>query len=148
MSAPADDAILDRLPHRDPFRFLSEVTHLAAGVGGAASWRVTGNEAFFAGHFPGRPLVPGVLIAEALAQLSGLVAFGDASAATLARTAVLAHVDVRFDLAVAPPAVLELSSTLTRSLGNLYLFDVSARLGDDVVARGSLALSAPGGPQA
>ena len=144
MSAPADDAILDRLPHRDPFRFLSEVTHLAAGVGGAASWRVTGNEAFFAGHFPGRPLVPGVLIAEALAQLSGLVA----SAATPARPAVLAHVDVRFDSAVAPPAVLELSSTLTRSLGNLYLFDVSARLGDDVVARGSLALSAPGGPQA
>lgn len=148
MSAPVADAILDRLPHRDPFRFLSKVTRLAVGVEGAASWRVTGNEAFLAGHFPGRPLVPGVLIAEALAQLSGLVAFEDATAATPARTAMLAHLDVRFDSAVAPPAVLALVSTLTRSLGNLYLFDVSARLGDDVVARGSLALSAPGEPRA
>lgn len=147
MSGPAADAILDRLPHREPFRFLSEVTHLAAGVEGAASWRVTGSEAFLAGHFPGRPLVPGVLITEALAQLSGLVAFGDDAAAVLGRTAVLAHIDVRFDRAVVPPAVLSLASTLTRSLGNLYLFDVSARLGDDVVARGSLALSAAGGTQ-
>ncbi len=147
MSGPAADAILDRLPHREPFRFLSELTHLAAGVEGAASWRVTGSEAFLAGHFPGRPLVPGVLITEALAQLSGLVAFGDDAAPVLRRTAVLAHIDVRFDRAVVPPAVLSLASTLARSLGNLYLFDVSARLGDDVVARGSLALSAAGGTQ-
>src|SRR4051794_12181843 len=63
---------IDRLPHRDPFRFVSRVTSVKPGESAEAVWALTGKEPFFGGHFPGNPIVPGVLIAEALAQAAGL----------------------------------------------------------------------------
>lgn len=131
---PAMD-YLDRLPHRDPFRFVSRVGQVKEGESAEALWSLTGEEAFFAGHFPGRPLVPGVLIAEALAQVSGLAAGVTDSEGRLA------HVDVRFENPVAPPAELRLQSRLTRTMAGLRQFDVTASLGQTVVARGTLALS-------
>ncbi len=71
--APKSVDYLARLPHGEPFRFLSRITAVKPREAGEAIWALTGSESFFAGHFPGRPLVPGVLIAEALAQLSGIV---------------------------------------------------------------------------
>jgi 3-hydroxyacyl-[acyl-carrier-protein] dehydratase len=128
---------IDWLPHRPPFRFLTTVDELQAGCRGVATWSVGGDESFFSGHFPGEPVVPGVLIAEALAQLSGIVASRAEHHGSSGR---LCHVDVRFDAAVAPPAEIRLRSTLTRSLGQLNQFEVSASVGGRVVARGSLAL--------
>lgn len=63
----------DVLPHRPPFLFVDEVTALEPGVSGSGVWRLAGDESFFAGHFPGRPTLPGVLMCEALAQLAGIV---------------------------------------------------------------------------
>ena len=57
------------IPHRDPFLFLSEVTEVRPGERAVGFWRPDGNAAFFAGHFPERPTVPGVLICESVAQL-------------------------------------------------------------------------------
>jgi 3-hydroxyacyl-[acyl-carrier-protein] dehydratase len=133
---------LASLPHRPPFRFLTRVVALEAGRSGRGQWDVTGDEAFLQGHFPGRPLVPGVLIAEAMAQLAGIVAFsGDApSSSAAARPAALAHVDVRFRSAVEPPATVDLRATLARSVGAVHMFDVDASVGDRNVARGALAL--------
>ena len=134
------DQLIEQLPHKPPFLFLSEVLEIEAGKLAAARWDIVGDEDFFKGHFPGAPIVPGVLIAESLAQLSGLVVFGDP--ASEVRQAVLARCDVRFEHQVAPPASLKLTSELTRSLGPLHLFDVCAFNGSVRVARGSLALSA------
>jgi 3-hydroxyacyl-[acyl-carrier-protein] dehydratase len=131
--APGADA-LQRLPHQPPFRFVSRVTQIKAGESAEGVWQVNGDEPFFAGHFPGNPLVPGVLIAEALAQLAGVIAPESGAGGKLA------HVDVRFDRPVAPPAQIHLHAQLTRSLGPLQLFDVIARVGDATVARGALAL--------
>lgn len=138
---PGNDP-LQRLPHADPFRFLTRVAWIKEGESGEAVWSLSGNEPFFAGHFPGAPLVPGVLIAEAMAQLSGLVG------PTAAKEGKLVHVDVRFDRPVAPPAQLTITAKHLRSIGILQQFEVSASLGSETVARGMLTLSRPreGGP--
>ena len=128
---------LQRLPHRDPFRFLSSVTAIKDGESGEGVWSLSGSEPFFAGHFPGHPLVPGVLIAEAMAQLSGLVG------PVASEQGKLVHVDVRFDEPVTPPAELVLRSRLLRTVGALEQFEVSAAVGQVTVARGMLTLSRP-----
>ena len=60
---------LEVLPHRPPFLFVDRITALEAGVSATGHWRLTGDEWFFPGHFPGRPTLPGVLICEAIAQV-------------------------------------------------------------------------------
>jgi len=82
--------------------------------------------------------VPGVLIAEALAQLSGLA--GPSVAAGGGEEGKLAHVDVRFEKAVAPPVEIVLKTKLARVMGALQQFDVEALAAGEVVARGSLTL--------
>jgi 3-hydroxyacyl-[acyl-carrier-protein] dehydratase len=126
---------LDRLPHGDPFRFVTKLVSWKADDTAEGIWAVTGTEAFFAGHFPGKPLVPGVLIAEALAQLSGLIA--PPAGATGGK---LAHVDVRFENPVAPPAEIALASKLVRKVVSLQQFEVTASVGEKTVARGTLAI--------
>lgn len=74
MNHPAPATVL---PHRDPFLFLTEVTAMEPGEWAEAHWQLTGEEAFFAGHFPGRPTLPGVLQCEAIAQLGAYVVLQD-----------------------------------------------------------------------
>lgn len=131
---------LDRLPHAEPFRFVTKLNKLIAGDSVEAVWGVTGTEAFFAGHFPGRPIVPGVLIAEALAQVSGLIQTTEIAP----RQGMLAHIDVRFDEAVQPPASIVLRSRITRSVGALQQFEVVAEADGRTVAHGTLALHLSG----
>lgn len=132
---PPEDLHL-RLPHGEGFRFVDRV--LAAGEGEAqAAWTVRGTEPFFAAHFPGNPLVPGVLLIEALAQTAGFAAPPDPQRSA---GGLLVHADVRFRAPVRPPATILLHARLSGELGELRQFEVRAEVEGRVVASGSVAL--------
>lgn len=143
MRAPADD-IIARLPHGEAFRFLNEVRLLTPGEAISATWRVDGTEPFFAAHFPADPIVPGVLLGEALAQAAGLAVMDVASpgeAAPGRATLLLAHIDIRLRAPVRPPATIALEATLSRAMNAMFLFDVAATVNGTVAASGRLALA-------
>ncbi len=123
-----------RLPHGPEFRFVSRVDEVRPGEMARGAWIVTGHEPFFAGHFPGSPIVPGVLIAEALAQISGIAGPADSGAGKIA------HIDVRFEESAVPPVEIAISSKLVRVLGALQMCEVTAQVGPKVLARGSITL--------
>jgi 3-hydroxyacyl-[acyl-carrier-protein] dehydratase len=103
----------DVLPHRAPFLLLDEVTDLVIGESAKGLWRLTGDEYFFAGHFPSRPTLPGVLMLEAIAQLGAYAVLSDAKFA--GKLPLFGGVEKsRFRRQVVPGDVLELEVTLGR----------------------------------
>jgi 3-hydroxyacyl-[acyl-carrier-protein] dehydratase len=101
------------LPHRPPFLFVDEVVEVIAGERARGRWRLTGEEWFFAGHFPGRPTLPGVLMCEAIAQVGALAILSDERFA--GRLPLFGGLDgARFRRQVSPGDVLDLDVTMGR----------------------------------
>jgi len=106
-------APIDVLPHRPPFLFVDRVSALETGKGATGHWRLTGDEWFFSGHFPGRPTLPGVLICEAIAQVGAYAVLTDPAHAT--KLPLFGGIDsARFRKQVVPGDELELVVELGR----------------------------------
>ena len=107
------DAIKEIIPHRAPFLLLDEAEILEEGKSAAARWTLTGEEAFFAGHFPGNPVLPGVLMLESIAQCGALVILGLPE--NRGKTAYFAGADnVKWKRKVVPGETLELRCELIK----------------------------------
>lgn len=103
----------DVLPHRAPFLFVDAVTALEPGISATGIWRLSGDEFFFAGHFPGRPTLPGVLMCEAIAQVGAIAVLTDPRFA--GKLPLFGGLDsARFRRQVGPGDTLELSVSLGR----------------------------------
>lgn len=132
--------ILERLPHRYPILLVDRVVELVKGERIRAIKNVSINEPFFQGHFPHRPVMPGVLILEALAQAATLLAI-ESVGITLDEKSVVyfAGIDgARFKRPVEPGDQLVLEVTLGRAKAGIYKFSARALVGEQLAAEAEL----------
>ena len=130
--------VLSYLPHRYPFLLIDRVLRYTPGETLLGLKNVSFNEPFFNGHFPQRPIMPGVLIIEALAQATGILAFisaGDGRKPDGSEMYYLAGVDrARFKRPVEPGDQLLLDVRMVRSKRGIGVFETEARVDDQLVA--------------
>ena len=140
------EEILPILPHRPPFLFVDRVTHLDPHKTIAAERLLRPDEPQFTGHFPGQPIMPGVLVAEALAQTSGLLLglsdkLSGGPPPAQPRMYFLAATSVKYSHPAKPGDVLILRASSDRQFSGLFRFTVEAAVGEKVIASGSLMLA-------
>ena len=136
---------LSSLPHGTEFRFIDEIVELIPGVSAKAMWKLKGGEEFLRGHFPGAPLMPGVLMIEALAQLGGILIQTRPGEAPLRNLRLTAVRQIKILGSITPGQSLHLSGALQGMLGNLG--QVSGEICDDagnVILTGAVILAGEG----
>ena len=135
--------ILDLLPHRYPFLLVDRVLECRSGESIRALKNVTYNEPFFPGHFPVRPVMPGVMIIEALAQTAGILAFVTSGIVPNAsRRFYFVGIDnARFRKPVEPGDQLLLSAKLERSFKGIWRFSTVALVGEGEVAHAEMMVA-------
>lgn len=124
------------LPHREPFIFIDEVRSLESGERAECRKMFPPETDFFRGHFPGEPIVPGVILTEALAQTAGIAAGQPGKSFRLSAIRAMKFLD-----AVRPNEAISLQARKLGNVGGLWQFEVRALVGERVVAEGSVVLS-------
>ena len=127
--------IVEMIPHRYPFLMIDRLIEVIPGESATGIKNVTVNEPFFQGHFPGRPVMPGVLIIEAMAQTAAVVVVASLGNSAEGKLVYFMSIDsARFRKPVEPGDQLQLVCRKERQRGNVWKFSGEARVGETVVA--------------
>jgi len=132
---------LASLPHGRSFRFVDEVVALDGGKSGVGTYRIRGDEAFLEGHFPGNPMMPGVVLLEAIAQLGGVVAQSDPDHEPMEDMRLTAVRAAKILGAAIPGDVLEIKATVEGRLGGLVQVDGEVSIPGVLLAKAKITLS-------
>lgn len=129
------------LPHGPEFRFVDRMVSLTCGKEGVGEYRIRGDEYYLRGHLPGEPLLPGVLLVEAAAQVAGMVAQEDPAHPRWPRLKLAALRAVKILGSVRPGQTLRIQATITGQLDSMIQAQVSAYVEDTKVLSAELSLS-------
>jgi 3-hydroxyacyl-[acyl-carrier-protein] dehydratase len=132
---------LEKLPHGPEFRFVDALEHLEPGKAATARYTLQGTENFLQGHFPGFPLMPGVLMIEAIAQLAGVVAQSDPESPPLKNVRLTAVRGAKIMGSFHPGSTVELRVTLQGRMGGLVQAEGTVCLGASELLRTQVTLS-------
>ncbi|MEK6582758.1 MAG: 3-hydroxyacyl-ACP dehydratase FabZ [Nitrospirota bacterium] len=120
------------LPHRYPFLMVDRITELEPNARAVGIKNVTVNEPFFQGHFPGNPIMPGVLIVEAMAQIAGVLAFGSGVQGNA--VFFMSIEKAKFRKPVVPGDQLRMEIKVIQQRGNVWKFSGTATVDEKVVS--------------
>lgn len=138
---PDFENALRQLPHGKSFRFVDELTALWPGREALGIYRVKGDEAFLEGHFPGNPMMPGVVLIEAIAQLGGVVAQTDPEVPALADLRLTAVRAAKILGAAVPGDVLEIRASVEGRMGGLVQIAGEVFIGAKTLVSARVTLS-------
>ena len=131
--------IMEMLPHRYPFLMIDRVTKIVPNEGATGIKNVTANEAQFQGHFPNHPIMPGVLIIEAMAQTSAIVVVSTLGEKAEGRAVYFMSIEnARFRKPVVPGDTLFINVEKKAKRGGVWKFEAEAKVGEDVVAEATI----------
>ena len=149
MAGPIDiRGVMAALPHRFPMLLVDRVEELVVDERITAIKAVTINEPFFAGHFPGRPIMPGVLIVEALAQAAGILAVESLGLAGSGKLVYFMAIDgAKFRAPVEPGCLLRLEVAFVQKRASVCKFTGRAMLGDKLAAEASFTAMIADSPE-
>lgn len=140
MSVLTTKEIMEIIPHRQPFLLIDTIEELEVGVRAVAKKCVSYNEPFFAGHFPGEPVMPGVLIVEALAQTGAVAILGIPE--NKGKTAYFASINsAKFKQKVVPGDVLLLETEIIKQKGPIGVGKAVAKVGDKIACVAELTFA-------
>jgi 3-hydroxyacyl-[acyl-carrier-protein] dehydratase len=132
---------LTNLPHGAEFRFIDRLTALVPGQSGSGEFTLRGDEVFLRGHFPGQPLMPGVLLVEAAAQLAGTVAQSDPNIPPLKNLKLTGIRGAKIFGSARPGETIQLEARIVGRMGNLIQAQATARVNDRVILQTEITLS-------
>ena len=135
---------LAALPHGPEFRFIERLTALDPGKSGTAEYTLRGDESFLRGHFPGQPILPGVLLVEGAAQLAGVIAQCDPGVPPLRELKLTAIRSAKILGMVQPRETIEFKARIVARMGNLVQAQAIAKVAGRVVLEAEVVLSGDG----
>ena len=132
---------LTRLPHGPEFRFVDQLVSIEPGKSAKGVYQVRGDEPFLAGHFPGEPIMPGVITVEAVAQLAGVIAQSDPDHPPFPNLRLTAIQGAKILGTARPGETMELEATIDGRLGNLIQASGTVTVNGTVILKAKLTLS-------